>query len=139
MLGHLGLAAAAAGQPQRGLALLEQELRSARTAGDHLAEKSTLAHLGLPHSRLHDPPPALALFAQALAIARDVGDWQHEAELLSRLARCRAADVPMTNYGVTIAYTLGILERALGPFPAALDAYHSRAGRKGEARPPAGA
>ena len=29
----------------------------------------------------------------------------------------------MTNYGLTIAYSLGILERALEPFPAALDAF----------------
>ena len=31
--------------------------------------------------------------------------------------------VPITNYGLTIAYSLGILERALGPFPAALEAF----------------
>jgi hypothetical protein len=30
--------------------------------------------------------------------------------------------VPITNYGLTIAYSLGIFERALGPFPAALEA-----------------
>lgn len=46
-------------------------------------------------------------------------------EMLTRLLRCRTAGVPITNYGVCIAYTLGILERALRPFPAALDAYHS--------------
>lgn len=44
-------------------------------------------------------------------------------EVLSRLMRCRAAGVPMTNYGLTIAYSLGIFERALEPFPAALDVY----------------
>jgi len=43
--------------------------------------------------------------------------------VLSRIAKCRAAGVPITNYGLTIAYTLGIFERALQPFPAALDAY----------------
>jgi [FeFe] hydrogenase H-cluster maturation GTPase HydF len=45
-------------------------------------------------------------------------------EMLSRILRCRKAGVPITNYGLTIAYSLGIFERALGPFPAALDAYH---------------
>ena len=30
--------------------------------------------------------------------------------------------MPITNYGLTIAYSLGIFERALGPFPAALEA-----------------
>ncbi len=38
-------------------------------------------------------------------------------EMLSRLMRCRQAGVPVTNYGITIAYTLGVLERALKPFP----------------------
>ncbi len=45
-------------------------------------------------------------------------------EMLSRILRCRQAGVPITNYGLTIAYSLGIFERALGPFPAALHAYH---------------
>jgi len=45
-------------------------------------------------------------------------------EMLSRMVRCRKAGVPITNYGVAIAYSLGIFERALGPFPAALEAYH---------------
>jgi [FeFe] hydrogenase H-cluster maturation GTPase HydF len=44
-------------------------------------------------------------------------------EMLSRLLRCRQQGVPITNYGVTIAYSLGIFERALGPFPAALEEY----------------
>jgi len=44
-------------------------------------------------------------------------------EMLSRLHRCKEAGVPMTNYGLTIAYSLGIFERALAPFPAALAAY----------------
>lgn len=44
-------------------------------------------------------------------------------EVLSRVLRCRQAGVPMTNYGLVIAFSLGIFERALGPFPAALDAF----------------
>lgn len=44
---------------------------------------------------------------------------QNRREVLSRLERCRQAGVPMTNYGVAIARCLGILERALAPFPAA--------------------
>ena len=34
---------------------------------------------------------------------------------------CGVAGVPITNYGLTIAYSLGIFERALEPFPAALE------------------
>jgi len=45
-------------------------------------------------------------------------------EMLSRILRCRRAGVPITNYGLAIAYSLGIFERALGPFPAALQAWH---------------
>lgn len=43
--------------------------------------------------------------------------------MLSRIIKCRDAGVPITNYGLTIAYTLGIFERALQPFPAALQVY----------------
>ncbi|MFA6293723.1 MAG: [FeFe] hydrogenase H-cluster maturation GTPase HydF [Victivallales bacterium] len=41
--------------------------------------------------------------------------------LLSRILQCREAGVPITNYGVAIAYSLGIFERALSPFPGALE------------------
>lgn len=44
-------------------------------------------------------------------------------EMLSRIAECHRQGVPITNYGLVIAYALGILERALEPFPAALEAY----------------
>jgi hypothetical protein len=45
-------------------------------------------------------------------------------EMLTRLLQGRRVGVPITNYGLTIAYSLGILERALEPFPAALEIYH---------------
>jgi [FeFe] hydrogenase H-cluster maturation GTPase HydF len=41
-------------------------------------------------------------------------------QLLSRIVQCRQAGVPITNYGVAIAFSLGICERALEPFPEAL-------------------
>ncbi len=44
-------------------------------------------------------------------------------EVLSRMLRCRQAGVPMANYGLIIAYTLGIFQRALEPFPEALETY----------------
>ena len=44
-------------------------------------------------------------------------------EMLTRLAQCRRAGVPICNYGMTIAYTLGIFDRALAPFPDALETY----------------
>lgn len=48
-------------------------------------------------------------------------------EMLMRILKCRQQGVPITNYGLTIAYTLGIFERALAPFPLALNVYqHER-------------
>ena len=47
-------------------------------------------------------------------------------EMLSRIMKAKQAGVPITNYGLTIAYSLGIFERALQPFPAALDIYKNR-------------
>lgn len=44
-------------------------------------------------------------------------------EVLSRMVRCRKAGVPIANYGLTIAHSLGILQRALGPFPDALETF----------------
>ena len=42
--------------------------------------------------------------------------------LLSRVIKSKEAGVPITNYGMCIAYTLGIFERALRPFPGVLEA-----------------
>lgn len=44
-------------------------------------------------------------------------------EMLNRIMKAKIAGVPITNYGLTIAYSLGIFERALQPFPAALEIY----------------
>jgi [FeFe] hydrogenase H-cluster maturation GTPase HydF len=46
-------------------------------------------------------------------------------EMLGRILRCRQAGVPITNYGLAIAYSLGIFERALQPFPAALEFFRN--------------
>jgi len=60
-------------------------------------------------------------------------------EVLSRIQRCQSAGVPIANYGMTIAFTLGILERALAPFPAALATWRAlgRHAESAEARKPA--
>ena len=44
-------------------------------------------------------------------------------EMLNRILKAKAAGVPITNYGLTIAFSLGIFERALQPFPSAHEAY----------------
>jgi [FeFe] hydrogenase H-cluster maturation GTPase HydF len=43
--------------------------------------------------------------------------------MLSRILKARQANIPITNYGLTIAYSLGIFERALQPFPSALEVF----------------
>ncbi len=49
-------------------------------------------------------------------------------QMLSRILRCQQAGVPITNYGLTIAYSLGIFARALEPFPGALGRYQTLMG-----------
>jgi [FeFe] hydrogenase H-cluster maturation GTPase HydF len=49
------------------------------------------------------------------------GCMTNRRQILSRIERCRAAGVPITNYGVAIAYSLGKFERALRPFAGSLD------------------
>jgi len=44
-------------------------------------------------------------------------------EMLSRMRRAGGKSVPITNYGVCIAYLTNVLERVLTPFPDALEAF----------------
>lgn len=46
--------------------------------------------------------------------------------MLSRIERCQRQGVPISNYGLAIAASLGILEKALSPFPDALQRYRAR-------------
>jgi len=68
----------------------------------------------------HDFPADLTAYRLVIHCGACV---TNRREVLSRILRCRQQGVPVTNYGLVIAYSLGILERALGPFPAALEAY----------------
>jgi [FeFe] hydrogenase H-cluster maturation GTPase HydF len=79
--------------------------------------------LEFAHYQGHDFPENLGGFRLVVHCGSCV---HNRRQMLSRMLRCRHAGVPITNYGVTIAYTLGILERALEPFPAALEAYRKR-------------
>jgi [FeFe] hydrogenase H-cluster maturation GTPase HydF len=44
-------------------------------------------------------------------------------EMLAHIQRAQAQGVAITNYGLAISVTQGVLRRALSPFPAALDAF----------------
>ncbi len=89
------------------------------------------ARLGFEHVQGRDFPAGEALARYRLVV--HCGNCTgNRREMLSRIHRCRELGVPITNYGLTIAYSLGIFERALGPFPAALEAW--RAARADAAR-----
>jgi len=68
--------------------------------------------------------PATAALQQYKLIVHCGNCMGNRREMVSRLLRAKTAGVPITNYGLTIAYSLGIFERALVPFPSALEAYH---------------
>ncbi|MFA7229962.1 MAG: [FeFe] hydrogenase H-cluster maturation GTPase HydF [Victivallaceae bacterium] len=53
------------------------------------------------------------------------GCMLNRRETLSRIELARQANVPITNYGMCISYTQGVLERVLTPFPSALNAFRN--------------
>lgn len=55
-------------------------------------------------------------------------------EMLSRLQKAKAAGVPVTNYGMAISFTQGVIRRVLSPFPAALAAFDGKLGELGHRR-----
>ncbi len=76
--------------------------------------------LEIDNLRGHDFPDNISEYK--LIIHCGACMWNRR-EMLSRIMRAKLAGVPITNYGLTIAYSLGIFERALQPFPAALEIY----------------
>jgi len=68
------------------------------------------------HYAGHDFPPNLKDYALIIHCGACM---TNRREVLSRILKAKQANVPMTNYGLTIAYSLGIFERALEPFPSA--------------------
>jgi [FeFe] hydrogenase H-cluster maturation GTPase HydF len=47
-------------------------------------------------------------------------------EVLSRVLKARQAGVPITNFGMSIAWSLGVFSRALAPFPEAMEIFRAR-------------
>ncbi|MBN1652474.1 MAG: [FeFe] hydrogenase H-cluster maturation GTPase HydF [Deltaproteobacteria bacterium] len=72
------------------------------------------------HTQGHDFPNNLAEYDLVIHCGACT---QNRREVLNRILLCRTASIPITNYGLTIAYSLGIFERALEPFPTALAIY----------------
>jgi [FeFe] hydrogenase H-cluster maturation GTPase HydF len=80
------------------------------------------APLEFSHVQGRDFPADLSPYRLAVHCGNCTGNRR---EMLTRIHRCREAGLPITNYGLTIAYSLGIFERALGPFPSALEAFRA--------------
>jgi hypothetical protein len=70
----------------------------------------------------HDFPDDLA--SAKLVVNCGACMWNRR-EVLSRILKAREAGVAITNYGLAIAYSLGIFERALSPFPHVLEMVRS--------------
>ncbi len=71
----------------------------------------------------HDFPEDLSPYK--LVIHCGACMWNRR-QTLNRILRCRRAAVPITNYGLVIAYSVGMFSRALEPFPEALEAYRNK-------------
>jgi [FeFe] hydrogenase H-cluster maturation GTPase HydF len=75
-------------------------------------------------------------WASGIELPPNVGDYKlvvhcgacmiNRKEMLHRMMMARQAHVPIVNYGVLIAYVMGILKRALEPFPEALQALNEK-------------
>jgi [FeFe] hydrogenase H-cluster maturation GTPase HydF len=90
------------------------------------------AKLEFSHVQGRDFPEDLTPYGLVVHCGNCAGNRR---EMLSRIHRCREQRVAITNYGLTIAYSLGIFERALAPFPAALDLFQqSKSGTVAEPR-----
>ncbi len=77
-------------------------------------------HLRFTHYSGHDFPSDLSSYQLVVHCGACV---QNRRAVLSRIEACRRVGVPITNYGMAIAYSLGIFERALRPFPGASNMY----------------
>ena len=75
------------------------------------------------HVQGHDFPADLSTYKLVIHCG---ACSQNRREMLNKILKCQKAGVPITNYGLVIAYSLGIFERALSPFPGALDAWQQR-------------
>lgn len=78
--------------------------------------------LDFTHFQGHDFPDDISSFRLVIHCGACM---LNRREVLSRILRCQKAGVPITNYGLAIAFSLGVFERALAPFPDAMGIYRA--------------
>lgn len=76
-------------------------------------------------TRGHDFPTDLSAYNLVIQCG---GCMTNRKEIITRIMVARQQGVPITNYGLVIAFSLGLLERALAPFPEALELYKTKKG-----------
>lgn len=86
----------------------------------HWLKQHVGGDLRFSHVQGHDFPEDLSPYRMVIHCGACM--WNRR-EMLSRILRCRNAGVPISNYGLTIAYSLGSFERILRPFPSAFETY----------------
>lgn len=78
------------------------------------------ANLEFKNTQGHDFPEDLSPYKLVILCG---GCMFGRRETLNRILHCKKQNVPVTNYGLTIAFSLGIFERALRPFPSVHKVY----------------
>ncbi|NLI40036.1 MAG: [FeFe] hydrogenase H-cluster maturation GTPase HydF [Caldisericales bacterium] len=86
------------------------------------------ANLEFKNTQGHDFPEDLSPYKLVILCG---GCMFGRRETLNRILHCKRQNVPVTNYGLTIAFSLGIFERALRPFPSAHQVYTDYLENKG--------
>ncbi len=100
---------------------IEEDIATVKSPG--LLNKFVGGELDFDFSRGHNFPENITEFK--LIIHCGACMWNRRT-MLTRIMKAGQAGVPITNYGLTIAYSLGIFDRALEPFPSALEIYREK-------------
>lgn len=79
----------------------------------NLIKKRTGKEIIFEHYSSHDFPENIAEYKLIIHCG---GCMTNKREILSRILKSKKQNVPITNYGITIAHCHGILNRALMPF-----------------------
>ena len=85
----------------------------ARVKIPRLLTKKTGKNLEFVYHSGHDFPQGLTQYAMLIHCGACM---TNRKEVLSRIMKCKKANLPISNYGIVISFCLGILERALRPF-----------------------